>query len=123
MQNLVKLTDQQKEFELRAIEGKLCKIINSHSMTKLLNKQQRGVIAQLCSLDVLTSKSSISLDIQRVIHKHSKIFEDIPKGILPPRDHDQAIHLIVESGPGPNIKAYRHPMAKRAKLSIWLKKC
>lgn len=42
-----------KEFKLRGIEGKTCKIIISQSMTKLLNKQQRGVIAQLCSLDVL----------------------------------------------------------------------
>ena len=49
-----------KEFELRGIEGKPCKIIRSHSMTKILNKQQRGVIAQLCSLDVQTSKLAVS---------------------------------------------------------------
>ena len=52
-----------KEFELRGIEGKPCKIINSHSMTKLFNKKQRGLIAQLCSLDVQKSKLVISLDI------------------------------------------------------------
>ena len=52
-----------KEFELMGIEGKPCKIISSHSMTKLLNRQQRGVIAQLCSLDVQTSKLAISPDL------------------------------------------------------------
>ena len=56
-----------KEFELRGIEGKPCKIINSHSMTKLLNKQQRGVISQLCSLYVQTSNLAISPNIQKVL--------------------------------------------------------
>jgi hypothetical protein len=41
----MKLLWEGKEFELMCIEGKPCKIINSHSMTKLLNKKQRGVIA------------------------------------------------------------------------------
>jgi len=47
------------EVELRGIAGKLGKIISSNGMTKLLKKEQRGVIAQLCSLEVPTSKSSI----------------------------------------------------------------
>ena len=45
-----------KEVELRGIAGKPKKIISSNDMTKLLKKAQRGVIVQLCSLDVSTSK-------------------------------------------------------------------
>jgi hypothetical protein len=71
-----------KEFELRGIEGKPCKIIKSHSMTKLLNKKQRGVIAQLCSLDVQTSKLAVSPNLQKVLDKYSKVF-DTPKGLPP----------------------------------------
>ena len=52
-----------KEFELKGIEGKPCKIISSRGMTKILKKQQRGVIVQLCSLDVQTSKLVVSQDI------------------------------------------------------------
>jgi hypothetical protein len=52
-------------------------------MKKLLKKVHQGVIAQLCSLDVQTSKPSIPLDLQRIIAKHSKVFEDIPKGLPP----------------------------------------
>jgi hypothetical protein len=52
-------------------------------MTKLLKKGHQGVIAQLCSLDVQTSKPSIPQDLQRIIDKHSKVFEDIPKGLPP----------------------------------------
>jgi hypothetical protein len=50
-------------------------------MKKLLKKGHQGVIAQLCSLDVQTSKPSIPLDLQGIIDKHSKAFEDIPKGL------------------------------------------
>ena len=42
----MKFFGEGKEFELKGIEGTTCKIINSHSMTKLLNKQQRGVVSQ-----------------------------------------------------------------------------
>jgi hypothetical protein len=52
-------------------------------MKKLLKKGHQGVIAQLCSLDVQTSKTSIPLYLQGIIDKHSKVFEDIPKGIPP----------------------------------------
>ena len=57
-------------------------------MTKLLKKGHQGVIAQLCSLDVQTYKPSIPRDLQGNIVKHSKVFEDIPKGIPPTRNHD-----------------------------------
>jgi hypothetical protein len=43
-------------------------------MTKLLKKGHQGVIAQLYSLDVQTSKPSIPKDLQGIIDKHSKVF-------------------------------------------------
>jgi hypothetical protein len=52
-------------------------------MTKLLKKGHQCVISQLCSLDVQTSKTYIPQDIQRIIDNHSKVFEDIPKGLPP----------------------------------------
>jgi hypothetical protein len=52
-------------------------------MTKLLKKGYQGVIAELCSLDVQTSKTYVPLDLQGIIDKHSKVFEDIPKGLAP----------------------------------------
>ena len=111
-----------KEFELRGIIGKPSKVIISNDMTKLLKKGHHSVIAQLCPLDVQTSKPFIYLDLQRVIDKNSKVFEDIPKGLPPPQDHDHAIHLIPGHIP-PSIRPYKYPMAKRAKLSVWLRKC
>ena len=103
-----------KEVELRGIAGKLGKIISSNGMTKLLKKEQRGVIAQLCLLDVSTSESSISPDLKKVLDNHSKVFET-PKGLPPIHDHDHAIHLIPGSVP-PNIRPYRYPCSQKSEI-------
>ena len=83
-------------------------------MKKLLNKEQRGVIVQLCSLEVPASKSSISPDLQKVLDNHSKVFET-PKGLPSIRDHDHAIHLILGSVP-PNIRPYRYPYVQKSDI-------
>jgi hypothetical protein len=88
-------------------------VISSNGMTKLLKKGNHGVIAQLCSLDVQTSKPSIPLDLQGIIDKHSKVFEDIPKGLPPTQNH--VIHLILGSVP-PNIRPYRYPYAQKSEI-------
>jgi anthranilate/para-aminobenzoate synthase component II len=77
-------------------------------MTKLLKKVHQGVIVQLCSLDVQKTKPFIHIDIQGIIDKHSKVFEDIPKGLPPTRNHDHVIHLIPGSFP-PNNGPYKYP--------------
>ena len=44
----MKFSMEGKEVVLRGIAGKPGKIINTNDMTKLLKKEQRAVIAQLC---------------------------------------------------------------------------
>ena len=44
----MKFSAEGKEVELMGITGKTGKIISSNGMTKLLKKEQKGVIAQLC---------------------------------------------------------------------------
>ena len=65
-------------------------------------------------LDVSTTESSISLDLQLVLDNHSKVFET-PKGLPPIRDHDHAIHLIPGSVP-PNIRPYRYPYVQKSEI-------
>ena len=50
-----------KGVELRGITGKPGNIISSNGMKALLKKQQWGVISQLCSLEIQTSKSYFSI--------------------------------------------------------------
>ena len=83
-------------------------------MKKLLKKEKWGIISQLCSLHIQTSKSSISRDIQKVLDNHSKVFET-PKGLPPICDHDHAIHLIPGCVP-PNIRPYRYPYAQKSEI-------
>jgi hypothetical protein len=90
-------------------------VIISNGMKKLLKKGHQGVIAQLCSLDVQTSKPSIPQDLQRIIDNNSKVFEDIPKGLPPTQNHDHEIHLIPESIP-PNIRPYRYPYTHKSEI-------
>jgi len=105
-QIFMKFSSEEKEVELRGIVGKPRKIISSNGMKNHLKKQQRGIIAQLCLLEVPTSKSSISPNLQKVLDNHSKVFET-PKGLPPIHDHDHAINLILGNVP-PNIKPYRY---------------
>jgi hypothetical protein len=111
----MKFSLEGKEIELRDITGKPSKVIISNGMKKLLKNGHQGVIVQLSSLDVQTSKPSIPIDLQGIIDKHSKVFEDIPRGLPPTRDHDHAIHLILGSVP-PNIKPYRYPYAQKSEI-------
>ena len=118
----MKFSLEGKEVELRGITGKPSKVTSSNGMTKLLKKGHHGVIAQLCSLDVHTSNPYIPLDIQGIIDNNSKVFEDIPKGLPPTRNHDHEIHLI----PGVFLLTSGHTYTltpRRVKLSTWLKKC
>ena len=110
----MKFSVEGKEVELRGIARNLGNIISSNSMTKFLKKEQQGVIAQLCSLDVSTLESSISPDLQIVLDNLSKVFET-PKGLPPICDRDHVIHLIPGSVP-PNIRPYKYPYAQKSEI-------
>ena len=88
---------EDKEIELRGIQGKPSKVISSNSMTKLLKKGHHGVILQLFSLDVKISRPYTLVDLQKVIDNHSKVFGEIPKGLPPTQDHSHVIHLRLGS--------------------------
>jgi hypothetical protein len=88
----MKFFSDDKEIELRGIQGKNSKVISSNSMTKLFKKGHWGVIAQLCSLDGQTSISPTPSDLQIVINHNSKVFGEMPRGLPPIRDHDHGIH-------------------------------
>ena len=104
-----------KEIELRGIQGKPSKVISSNSMENLLKKGHRGVIEQLCSLDVQTFISPSTSYLQIVINNHSKVLVEMPKGLPHARDHDHAIHLQPGSVP-PNIRPYMYPYAQKSEI-------
>ena len=111
----MKFSWEGKEYELIGITGKPRKVISSNGMTNLLKKGHQGIVAQLCSLYVQISKFPTSPNLQRVINKQSKVFEDIPKGLPPIWDFDHAIHLILGSVP-PNIRPYWYPYSHKSEI-------
>ena len=85
-------------------------------MTMLMKKEKQGVISQLWSLEVQTSKYSISPDLQKSLDNNSKVFET-PKGIPPICDQYNSIHFIWGSFP-PNIRPYRYPYTQKSEIEI-----
>jgi hypothetical protein len=79
----MKFSLEGKEIELRGITGKPGKVISSNGMTKLLKKGHQGIIAQLCSLDVQTSKPSIPQDLQGSLISIPKYLKIFPKVFHP----------------------------------------
>jgi hypothetical protein len=59
-----------KEFELKGIQGKPCKVIISNNMKKMLKEGHHVVISQLFSLDVQTRRPSNLVDLQKVVRNH-----------------------------------------------------
>ena len=110
----MKFSSEGKEVELRGITGKQGMIISFNGMNKLLKKEQQGIISQLCSLEIPTSKSSISPVLQKVLDNHSKVYET-PKGLPPIRDHYHVINFILESVP-PNIRPYIYPYVQKSEI-------
>ena len=50
-----------------------------------------------------------------MIENHSKVFEDIPKGLPPTWYDDHAIYLIPGNIP-PNIRPYRYPCSQKSEI-------
>ena len=72
----LKFFSEGKVIELRGIAGKSRNIISSNFMTKLLKKEQSGVNAQLCSLEVPITKSSISRYLQKFLDNHYVVSQE-----------------------------------------------
>jgi hypothetical protein len=90
-------------------------VIRTNVMTKLLKRGHQGIISQLFSLYGQTYKPSIPQDLQGMIDKNSKVFEDIPKGLPPTRNNDHEIHLIPGNVPS-NIRPYIYPFPQKSEI-------
>jgi hypothetical protein len=63
-----------KDIELKDIQWIPSKVIISNNMEILLKKGHHGVLAQLFSLFVQTSRPFILMDLQKVMNNYSKVF-------------------------------------------------
>jgi hypothetical protein len=77
----MRFSSEGKEIELIGIQGNPSKVTQSNIIKKILPKGHHGVLAQFFSLDIQTSRPYVLVDLQKSIDNHSKVFEEIPKGL------------------------------------------
>ena len=85
-------------------------IISSPQMTKIIQKGVPAYIVQCHQLEILSTKmiNEGSPEVQGLIQKHEKVFQDLPMKMPPNREIEHTIE--VKAGLDPvNIKPYRYP--------------
>lgn len=55
-------------------------------MEKLIKKSRTGVIARFYSMEVKHKDGNIPDDLKGNLEKHHRVFQDIPKGLLPSKE-------------------------------------
>ena len=81
-------------------------IVSSSQMMKMIQKGAPAYLVQCHQLEMLSTKmiNEVSLEVQGIIQKHEKIFQDLPMKIPPNREIEHTIEVKAGSYPI-NIKA------------------
>lgn len=102
-----------KEFILIADTTTDFQIVDAKKMQHLLNKKSSGMLAQLCTLQAVTSKE-VQPELLHILHTFNDVFLE-PKHLPPPRAHDHHIPLKPGVQP-PNIRPYRYPYIQKNEI-------
>jgi hypothetical protein len=68
-------------------------------MQKLLKKGVNGLIAKIYYMEAQQEAERVLSDMQHILDKHDKAFQEIPKGVPQKQYHKHAIELIQCSTP------------------------
>lgn len=83
-------------------------------MEKILQKNGKGILAQLCSIEVTKIGATKPEKLQPILSKHEGAFEE-PIGLPPSCSHNYAIQLVLGSKPQ-NIQPYRYPYLQKNEI-------
>ena len=92
-------------------------IVSSHKMEKLIRKGAPVYVVQCQDMELLTSEvvKPGQPEIQGLIQKYKKLFEDLPMELPPERKIEHVIKI--KSGSSPiNVKPYRYPHHHKTKI-------
>ena len=107
---------------LRAISDSSPKVISAHRMEAILRHDDIEWAKQcfISSKETQGIGQQYHYDIQTVLDKHKRVFEDIPLGIPPNRGFEHIIEL--EEGAKPVITTpYRHPKHYKEEIEKMIK--
>ena len=100
------------QYELKGLKSGPFQVIISHRMEKLLKMGSSGVVVRLYSMKAKLKDENILEELKCTWEEHHMVFQEIPKGKHPSRDHEHQIELITRSTP-PNKRPYRYPHKKK----------
>jgi len=101
---------QGHKYKLHGFQAPNTQVVSSQQMEKLIRKGAAAYVIQCHHMDGQGSEQekSNSIEVEELIQKHKKVFEDLPMELPPER----RIEHIIEIKPGSSpikVKPYRYP--------------
>jgi len=103
------------QYELKGLKYGPSEVINSHGMETLVKNGSKGVVFKLYYMEVNQEDENIPEELRCTLEWHYRVFQEIPKGLPPSRDHEHQIKLILGSTP-PNKRSYIYPHQQKGKI-------
>jgi hypothetical protein len=80
------------QYELKGLKYGPSQVINSHRMENIIKKGSKGVVVKLYSMEVKQEDENIPEELRCTLEKHYRVFQEIPKGLPPSRDHEHQMN-------------------------------
>lgn len=91
----------------------IVQLVDAKQMSHLIKKRPQGVMAQVCSLQAMTT-NEVHPDLNKVLQTFDDVFCTTP-GLPPARSHDHHIPLKAGTQP-PSVKPYRYPYIQKNEI-------
>ena len=100
-EQFIRLYENGKKYKLHGIKCPAPKIISSNKMEKMIKKGAQSFFLHCYSMDEMDdeSKKRNLRELEKLVEKHSNIFQIPPSGLPPPHSRDHIIEMIPSSTP------------------------
>jgi hypothetical protein len=106
-----------QKYKLHGFQAPENQVVSSSQMMKLSRKGAPAYVVQCHQLEMLSANMTReeSPEIQDLIRKHEKVFQDLPMKMPPNREIEHTIEVKAGSDPV-NIKPYRYPHHQKTEI-------
>lgn len=106
-----------QKYKLHGFQAPENQIVSSSQMMKMIRRGAPTYVVQCHQLEMLSANmtNEESPEIQGLIRKHEKVFQDLPMKMPPNREIEHTIEVKAGSDPV-NIKPYRYPHDQKTEI-------
>jgi len=106
-----------QKYKLHEFQAPENQVTSSSQMMKLSRKGAPAYVVQCHQLEMLSANMTreVSPEIQDLIWKHEKVFQDLPIKMPPNREIEHTIEVKAGSDPI-NVKPYRYPHLRKIEI-------